>query len=135
MEATRSTINGVAVSHPVFRRIPSGNYMCAHDVHTTYIATNMENIKNNALLYIEHSYNKTYNYYESIAETILNLLFGAPYSIGMVDWGSTRLVLLETFRKLFTGMTIWYPSGIFIGDNDKRQLTMLSKYNMRLCKA
>jgi hypothetical protein len=42
---------------------------------------------NNALLYIEHSYNKTYNYYKCIAETILNLLFGAPYSIGTVDWG------------------------------------------------
>jgi hypothetical protein len=42
---------------------------------------------NNALLYITHSYNKTYNYYKSIAETILNLLFGAPYSTGTVDWG------------------------------------------------
>jgi hypothetical protein len=42
---------------------------------------------------------------------------------------------METFRKLFTGITIWYPSGIFIGDNNKRQLTMLSKYTMRLCKA
>jgi hypothetical protein len=36
---------------------------------------------------------------------------------------------METFRKLFTGITIWYQSGIFIGDNNKRQLTMLSKYN------
>jgi hypothetical protein len=61
--------------------------MGAQDVHTTHIETNIDNIKNNALLYIEHSYNKTYNYYKSIAETILNLLFGAPYSIGMVDWG------------------------------------------------
>jgi hypothetical protein len=43
--------------------------------------------------------------------------------------GNTRLILMETFRKLFTGITIWYPSGIFIGDNNKRQLTMLSKYN------
>jgi hypothetical protein len=95
----------------------------------------MENIKNNALLYLKHSYNKTYNYYKSIAETILNLLFRAPYSTGMVDWGSTRLVLLKTFRKLLTRITIWYPSRIFIGDNDKCQLTMLNKYNMRLCKA
>ena len=52
------------LSHLVFRRIPSTNYMCAQDVHTTYIATNMENIKNNALLYIEHNYNKTYIYYK-----------------------------------------------------------------------
>jgi hypothetical protein len=42
---------------------------------------------------------------------------------------------METFKKLFTGITIWYPSGIFIGDNNKRHLTMLSKYTMRLCKA
>jgi hypothetical protein len=40
------------LSHPVFQRRPSANYMCAQDVHTTHIATNMENIKNNALLYI-----------------------------------------------------------------------------------
>jgi len=41
------------LSHPVFQRIPSANYMCPQDVHTTHIATNMENIKNNVLLYIE----------------------------------------------------------------------------------
>jgi hypothetical protein len=51
----------------------------------THIAINIENIKNNALLYNEHSYNKTYNYYKSIAETILDLLFRDPYSIGTVD--------------------------------------------------
>ena len=44
--------------------------MCVQDVHTTHIATNMENIKKNALLYIEHNYNRTYNYYRSIAETV-----------------------------------------------------------------
>jgi hypothetical protein len=48
----------------------------------------MENIMNNVLLYIEHSYNKTYNYYKSIAKTILNLLFGTPYSTGTVDRGT-----------------------------------------------
>ena len=63
----------------------TANYMCAQDVHMTHIATNMENIKNNALLCIEHNYNRTYNYYRSIAETILNLLFGTPYSTRMVD--------------------------------------------------
>jgi hypothetical protein len=109
--------------------------MCAQDVHTTHMATNMENIKNNVLLYIEHSYNKTYNYYKSIAETILNLLFGAPYSIGMVDWGKHSPSTQGLCKKLFISSTIWYPSGIFNGDNDKHQLTMLSKYNMRLCKA
>jgi hypothetical protein len=59
--------------------------MCAEDVHMTHIATNMENIKNNASLYMEHSYHKTYNYYKSIAESILNLLFGSPYSTGTMD--------------------------------------------------
>ena len=68
--------------------------MCAHDVHTIHIATNIENIKNNALLYIEHNYNRTYNYYGSIAEIILNLFFGTPYSTGTVDLESARLVLL-----------------------------------------
>ena len=48
---------------PGFQRIPNANYMCVYDVHTTHIAINMENIKNNALLYIEH----TYNGYKSIA--------------------------------------------------------------------
>ena len=70
---------------PGFQRIPNANYMCVYDVHTTHIAINMENIKNNALLYIKYSYNKTYNYYKSIVEIILNLLFGAPYSTGTVD--------------------------------------------------
>jgi hypothetical protein len=51
----------------------------------------MENIKSTTLLYIDHSYNRTYNYYKSIAETILDLLFGASYSTGTVDWESTRL--------------------------------------------
>jgi hypothetical protein len=70
---------------PIFQRIPSANYRCAQDVHITHIVTNMENIKSNALLYIDHSYNKTYNYYKSIAETILDLLFEASYSTGTVN--------------------------------------------------
>jgi hypothetical protein len=41
----------------------------------------------------------TYNYYRSIAETTLNLHFGSPYSTGTVDWGYTRLVLLEHLRE------------------------------------
>jgi virulence-associated protein VapD len=73
------------MSHLVFRKIQSANYMCAQDIHMTHIGKNIENIKNNALLYIKHSYNKTYNYYKSIAETILNLLFRAPFSTGTVD--------------------------------------------------
>ena len=72
----------------VFQRKPSANYICAQDVHTTHIAINMENIKNNALLYIEHTYNMTYNCYKSIADTILNLLFGTPYSIGTLTGGA-----------------------------------------------
>jgi hypothetical protein len=88
------------VSHPVFRRIPSANYMCAQNVHTTHIATNMKNIKNNALLYIEHSYNKTYNYYKSIAKTILNLLSSGLHTPqGWLTRGSTHLVLMDSTRN------------------------------------
>jgi len=76
--------------------------MCAQDVHTTHIATNMEIIKDNALLYIEHSYNRTYKYYRSIEETILNLLFGTPYSTGTVDWGKHSLGTHGLHKKLFT---------------------------------
>jgi hypothetical protein len=65
------------MSHLVFQRIPSANYMCAQDVHMTHIVTNMEIIMNNSLLYIEHSYNKT--------TSIKYLLFGSPYSIGTID--------------------------------------------------
>jgi hypothetical protein len=50
--------------------------MCAQDVHTTHIATNIKNIKNNALLYIEHSYNKTYNYYKAQWKLYLNFYSG-----------------------------------------------------------
>ena len=53
------------------------------------------------LYYIsEHSYNKGLHLLKSIAETILYLLFGSPYSIGTVDWGYTLLVLLEYLREL-----------------------------------
>ena len=90
------------MSHPVFQRIPNANYMCAQDVHTTHIAINIENIKNNALLYIEHNYNRTYNYYKSIAKTMLNLLFGIPYSTGMVDWGKHSPGTHGLHKKLFT---------------------------------
>ena len=76
--------------------------MCAQDVHTTHIAINMEIIKDNALLYIEHSYNRTYKYYRSIAKTILNLLFGTPYSIGMVGWGKHSPSTHGLHKKLFT---------------------------------
>ena len=90
------------VSHPVFERIPSANYMCAQDVHTTYIATNMENIKNNALLYIETQLQQDLHLLQSIAETTLNLLFGSPYSIGMVDWGKHLPSTHGLHKKLFT---------------------------------
>jgi hypothetical protein len=73
--------------------------MCAQDVHTAHITTNMENINNNALLYIEHSYNKTYNYYKSIAEAILNLLFRLHTLQGRLTGGSTRLVLIDSARN------------------------------------
>jgi hypothetical protein len=87
----------------------------------THIETNMENIMNNVLLYIEHSYNKTYNCYKSIVETILNLLFGTPYSIEMVDWGkhssSTHGNLQET---LYWNHHLVPIEDFFIGDNNKR---------------
>ena len=38
-------------------------------------------------------------------------------------------MVLDVLGKLLIAFTIWYPFEIFIGDNDKRQLTMLSKYN------
>ena len=81
----------------------------------THIETNMENNKNNALLYIEHNYNRTYNYYRSIAETILNLLFGTPYSTGTVDWGKHSPITLGLILDDSSlESTIWYPSGIFV---------------------
>jgi hypothetical protein len=84
--------------HPVFQRRPNTHYMCAQDVQTTHIATDMEIIKETILYYIsKHSYNKTYNYYKNIEETILNLHFGSPYSTGTVNWGYTRLVFLNSF--------------------------------------
>jgi hypothetical protein len=76
--------------------------MCAQDVHTTHIATNIENIKNNALLYIEYSYNKTYYYYKSIAKTIPNPHFRAPYSTVTVDWGKYSPSTHGLRKKLFT---------------------------------
>jgi len=41
------------LSHPVFQRRPSANYMCAQDVHMTHIATDMVNIRSNVLLHSE----------------------------------------------------------------------------------
>jgi hypothetical protein len=72
----------------------------------------MENIKNNALLYIEHTYNRTYNYYKSIAKTILNLLFGTPYSTGTVDWGA---LTWYSWNNLGKHITLEPPSGTHPG--------------------
>jgi hypothetical protein len=72
--------------------------MCAQDVHTTHIV----NMKSNALLYIDHSYNRTYNYYKSIAETIFDLLFEASYSTGTVDWGTHSPSTHGLRKTLFT---------------------------------
>jgi len=66
----------------------------------THIATNMGNINNNALLYIETYLQQGLHLLQSTTETILNLLFGSPYSVGTVDWGSTHLVLLEHLKEL-----------------------------------
>jgi len=60
----------------------------------------MENIKNNALLYIGTMLQHGLHLLQSIAETNSNLHFGSPFSTGMVDWGYTRLVLLEHLREL-----------------------------------
>ena len=65
-----------------------------------HIATNMGNINNNALLYIETYLQQGLHLLQSTTETILNLLFGSPYSVGTVDWGSTHLVLLEHLKEL-----------------------------------
>jgi hypothetical protein len=74
--------------------------MCAQDVRTTHIATNLENIKNNALLYIEHSYNKTLQLLQKQAETILDLLsLGRHTPHGRLTGGSTRLVSMDSVRN------------------------------------
>jgi len=49
------------VSHLVFCRIPSTNYMCVEDIHTTHIVTNMEIIKDNVLLHIKASVSAPYS--------------------------------------------------------------------------
>jgi hypothetical protein len=74
--------------------------MCAQDVHTTHIATKMEIIKETMLYYISNIVTTDLTLLQSIAETILYLLFGSPYSTGTVDWGYTRPVLLEHLREL-----------------------------------
>ena len=49
--------------------------------------------------------------------------------MGTPTGGTPSSIVLDILRKLLITFTIWYPSRIFIGDNNKRQLTMLSKYN------
>jgi hypothetical protein len=39
--------------------------------------------------------------------------------------------VLDILGKLIIALIIWYPSMTFIGNNDKCQLTMLTKYNYR----
>ena len=100
--------------HLVLRRIPSTNYMCAQDIHTTHIATNMENIKNNALLYIEHNYNRIYNYYRSIEKLFLIFSLGLYTPQGRLTGGvlaqySWKISCNSSFES-----TIWYPSMIFV---------------------
>jgi hypothetical protein len=58
-----------------------------------------------------------------------------PLSTGTPTGGMPSLVVMDILRKLIIAFTIWYPSRIFIGDNDKHQLTMLRKYNYGGCKA
>jgi hypothetical protein len=43
-----------------------------------------------------------YNYYKSIAQTILDVLFGASYSTGTVDWGKHSPSTHGLRKKLFT---------------------------------
>jgi len=43
--------------------------------------------------------------------------------------GTPSSIVLDILKKLLITFTIWYPSKVFIGGNNKRQLTMLSKYN------
>jgi glutathionyl-hydroquinone reductase len=70
-------------------------YVCLGCPHDTYIATKMEIIKETMLYYISNIVTTDLTLLQSIAETILYLLFGSPYSTRTVDWGYTRLVLLE----------------------------------------
>ena len=55
--------------------------------------------------------------------------------MGTPTGGTPSSVVLDILRKLLIAFTIWYPSGVFIGDNNKHQLTMLNKYNYGECKA
>ena len=76
--------------------------MCAQGVHTTHIATNMEFIKDNALLYLKTYLHQDLLLLQSTAEATLNLLFGSPYSTGTVDWGKHSPSTHGLHKKLFT---------------------------------
>jgi hypothetical protein len=54
---------------------------------------------------------RLYNYYKSIAETILILLFGAPYSTGTVDWGKHS----PSTHGLYRNSSLDPPSGTHPG--------------------
>ena len=67
----------------------------------THISTNMEIIKDNALLHIETWLQQDLHLLQSIAGTTLNLLFGSPYSTGTVDWGKHLPGSHGLHKKLF----------------------------------
>ena len=87
---------GTYTCHVRFSKQYQALTMCVPRMSTRHIQRpNLENIKNNALLYIKTQLHQDLHLLQSIAEAILYLLFGTPYSTGTVYWGSTRLVLLE----------------------------------------
>jgi hypothetical protein len=88
--------------------------MCAQDVHTTHIVTNMENIKNNALLYIE---TQLHTILTSITKHSGNYYISSlQVSILHRDsWlGEHSPSTHGTPWELFTWTTIWYLYEIFV---------------------
>ena len=63
--------------------------MCAQDVHTTHIATNMENIKDNTLLYIETLLHQDLSVLQSVGGTTPDTN-GRPHGLRPQGWPSPQ---------------------------------------------
>jgi hypothetical protein len=112
--ALKNSDRRVAIAPGFPKKTKYSLYVCPGCPHDTYSNRN-GNYQRTMLYYISDIVTTDLTLLQSIAEmTTLNLHFGSPYSTGTVDWGYTRLVLLERLRELQLGITIWYPSGIFV---------------------
>jgi hypothetical protein len=89
-------------------------YVCPGCPHDTYSDKN-GNYPRTMLYYISNIVTTGLTSITKLSGRLfLNLHFGSPYSTGTVHWGYTRLVLLERLWELQLGITIWYPSEIFV---------------------